>query len=290
MEKKYFDYGREMSDAFSELASFEKTFKPILEKKISEFESLESQAEKLESKLTAERIIFDQKKNVFFASLREAEIKIRSDARREFEKLTAAGKKYSDEDFESAVVDALEPKAKKITSLREPELDKLRLELALAKIRRDLGELSQWPFEMRRQAARNFLLSVFSVAGFTMKYEIGNSSFPEAKRWSDEIKKLDERLQIAEGKLKSFETVGLAATSANELLEFACYLPAIELTQVMTAWKNCKLSGGTGFGISFDQRKKITWRFTKAPGNESKHITQSSDFSGGSTSRYRKLG
>ena len=77
LQKKWYDYGNELTGAFSELANFEKSLKPELEKKIREYDDLDDRAEKLAGKLTAETVDLNTRKVAIFAGMREAATKIR---------------------------------------------------------------------------------------------------------------------------------------------------------------------------------------------------------------------
>jgi len=72
------------------------------------------------------------------------------------------------------------------------------------------------------------------------------------------------------------------------LLEFSCYIPTQDFGQVMAAWRACKLANGKGCGIGYDQWRAVSWRFTKNREVEKRStMLASSDFSSGSTSRWR---
>ncbi len=281
--------GSEAVEALAVLVD-EKGFKRQLEAIVQEREALEDKAEKLEVKLLQERTDLDKQKTVIFAGMREAETKLRADMAKELGTTLVPGKKpvnYLDSYVDEAIIKALDERARKILSLRKRALGVMQMERDLAKLRMEISQKAEAAFQARREPARRFLLALMQVAGVSIKYVIQDSSLGETKRWSDEMKKLDEHLAIAEGTAEHFWPLHYQATSADDCLSMALMVPEADVNQVLHAWWAVRFAGGKAATLSYDDRRVLRWRFRKARLESERISIKSSDYDSGSTDARR---
>ena len=170
--------------------------------------------------------------------------------------------------------------------MRGRALSILKMERDHAALMAEICIAAEWPFRQRREAARKFALSLLQVAGLEVKYQQTDSSFGQTSAWSQKLKELEERIAIAEGRIKHFNPVSFYADSADGILEFGFYLPEDALPQLLQAWRIVKVAGSKGATLTFDGRRVLRWRSKRT---EDRRIAIStSDFSSGSIAPDRE--
>lgn len=290
--QKTFDrYGDELTAAAAALVNFERNRRKEIDALVDEHDSLQRKAEALEGRLAQERADLDRRLSAFYQELSTREAKVRQDARAELERrvLAERGRRQEvpEDALEREVVAALEKPARGIQALRGRALDILRMERELAGVRLRACEVAERPFRLRQLAALEFFHSLIRTAQISVPYAQGGGCLGETQRWSDEAKRLDERLGIASGELASFAPLGFSARTADAVLEFALQLPEGDFPQVFNAWRSVKLGGGRAAQLAFSQNRSLRWKFKRSRVVDQPRIVQLSDFGSGSDDQQR---
>jgi len=263
LQKKWYEAGTETTEAFSELMNFEKSFRPNLEKKIREYDDLDDRAGKLAGKLTAETVDLNTRKVAIFAGMREAATKIRSDLQAKAG--TPANKKSPPEDIEGEIASKLESKAKAgAAEIHSYGLDILKIERDLAEIQVKKFLLAEEPFQLRRQAARKFFLSLIQTAGIGIYYQTSDSSIGQTEAWSAKLKEVELRIAIMEGTVAKFAPIGYGATSPDDVLSFAAQLPKESLSGLIEAWTCATAEKARKIKLTYDRSRSLKWFITRS--------------------------
>jgi hypothetical protein len=261
-QKKWNEYGSELTGAFSELMNFEKSFKPELEKKIREYDDLDAQAEKLTAKLATATDALEKKKLAIFAGLQQDAVEIRS--ARPVAKTPTSRNAPAPENIEVAIAEKLIGKARSgAAEIHSHGFACLKLERDLAAVQVEKFQLSEFPFQQRQQAARKFFLSLIQVAGVNINYQTTASSIGETAAWSAKLADVNQRIGIMQRKMENFKRFSYITDSADGVLGMAAMLPKEALPGLLEAWAAATVENAKRVKLTFDRNRSLRWFITK---------------------------